>query len=65
LIATRKFAENRPKTMRKLDENGLKTVEVFSGDLGNVARVDTEARELLVNRDGRDVAYGFGEPDER
>jgi exodeoxyribonuclease V alpha subunit len=38
--------------------------EVFNGDLGVVARVDMEAGELLVNFDGRDVAYGFGELDE-
>ncbi len=38
--------------------------EVFNGDLGIVARVDTEAGELLVNFDGREVAYGFAELDE-
>jgi exodeoxyribonuclease V alpha subunit len=38
--------------------------DVFNGDLGIVARIDMEAGELVVNFDGRDVVYGFGELDE-
>jgi exodeoxyribonuclease V alpha subunit len=38
--------------------------EVFNGDLGIVARIDMEAGELVVNFDGREVVYGFGELDE-
>ena len=38
--------------------------EVFNGDLGLVKAVDTEAGELLVDFEGREVAYDFGELDE-
>jgi exodeoxyribonuclease V alpha subunit len=38
--------------------------EVFNGDLGIVARIDMEPGELIVNFDGREVVYGFGELDE-
>ena len=38
--------------------------EVFNGDLGLVRAVDAEAGELVVDFDGREVAYDFGELDE-
>ena len=38
--------------------------EVFNGDLGLVRTIDPEAGELLVDFDGRDVVYDFGELDE-
>ena len=38
--------------------------DVFNGDLGLVAAVDREAGELVVDFDGRQVAYPFGELDE-
>ena len=38
--------------------------EVFNGDLGLVKAVDTEAGELLVDFEGREVAYDFGELEE-
>ena len=38
--------------------------DVFNGDLGIVRRVEVEAGELVVEFDGREVAYGFGELDE-
>src|SRR3954469_16164125 len=38
--------------------------EVFNGDLGLVRRVDMEAGELVVDFEGREVAYDFGELDE-
>ena len=38
--------------------------EVFNGDLGIVSRIDTEASELAVDFEGREVTYGFGELDE-
>ena len=38
--------------------------EVFNGDLGLVRTVDAEAGELVVDFDGREVAYDFGELDE-
>ena len=38
--------------------------EMFNGDLGLVKAVDTEAGELLVDFEGREVAYDFGELDE-
>src|SRR5918994_6251568 len=38
--------------------------EVYNGDLGFVRPVDVEAGEVLVEFDGREVAYGFGEIDE-
>jgi exodeoxyribonuclease V alpha subunit len=38
--------------------------EVYNSDLGVVSRIDMEEGELTVDFDGRDVVYGFGEPDE-
>ena len=38
--------------------------EVFNGDLGLVRAIDAEAGELVVDFDGREVAYDFGELDE-
>jgi exodeoxyribonuclease V alpha subunit len=38
--------------------------DVYNGDLGFVRAVDPEAGEVLVEFDGREVAYGFGELDE-
>ena len=38
--------------------------EVFNGDLGLVTAIDAEAGELVVDFDGREVAYDFGELDE-
>ena len=38
--------------------------DVYNGDLGIVSRIDTEESELVVDYDGRKVAYGFGELDE-
>ena len=37
---------------------------VYNGDLGVVARMDMEEGELVVDFEGREVAYGFGELDE-
>ena len=38
--------------------------EVFNGDLGLVKAIDAEAGELVVDFDGREVPYDFGELDE-
>jgi exodeoxyribonuclease V alpha subunit len=38
--------------------------DVYNGDLGFIRSVDAEAGEVLVEFDGREVAYGFGELDE-
>jgi exodeoxyribonuclease V alpha subunit len=38
--------------------------EVFNGDIGFVAAIDADANEVMINFDGRTVAYGFGELDE-
>ena len=38
--------------------------EVYNGDLGLVAAIDPEAGELVVDFEGREVAYDFGELDE-
>ncbi|MFQ3591692.1 MAG: ATP-dependent RecD-like DNA helicase [Gemmataceae bacterium] len=38
--------------------------EVFNGDLGRIARIDTAQREVIVNFDGREIVYDFGELDE-
>ncbi|MCD8325175.1 MAG: ATP-dependent RecD-like DNA helicase [Lachnospiraceae bacterium] len=38
--------------------------EVFNGDIGIVARVDTEDGELIVDYDGREVTYDVTELDE-
>jgi exodeoxyribonuclease V alpha subunit len=40
------------------------TKEVFNGDIGLVAAVDETAREIIVDYEGRQVAYDFGELDE-
>ena len=37
--------------------------EVFNGDLGSVARIDDEDGALIVEFDGREVTYPFGELD--
>jgi exodeoxyribonuclease V alpha subunit len=38
--------------------------DVFNGDLGSVTAIDMEEAELLIDFDGRAVAYAFGELDE-
>ena len=38
--------------------------EVYNGDLGFIRNIDTDGGEVLVEFDGREVAYGFGELDE-
>lgn len=38
--------------------------EVYNGDLGVVRSIDTEASEMVIDFDGREVNYGFGELDE-
>jgi exodeoxyribonuclease V alpha subunit len=38
--------------------------EVYNGDLGIVRRIDLEDGELVVDYEGREIAYGFGELDE-
>jgi exodeoxyribonuclease V alpha subunit len=37
---------------------------VYNGDLGFIRSIDAEAGEVMVEFDGRQVAYGFGELDE-
>ena len=37
--------------------------EVFNGDLGTVARIDEEEGAVVVDFDGREVAYPLGELD--
>lgn len=38
--------------------------EVFNGDIGQILKIDTEESILLVDYDGREVEYEFGELDE-
>jgi exodeoxyribonuclease V alpha subunit len=38
--------------------------DVFNGDIGRVREIDPAARELVVDFDGRNVVYDFGELDE-
>lgn len=38
--------------------------EVFNGDIGQVARVDPDEREVVVRFDQREVRYDYGELDE-
>jgi len=38
--------------------------EVFNGDIGFVTALDTDANEVIVDFDGREVTYSFGELDE-
>jgi ATP-dependent exoDNAse (exonuclease V) alpha subunit len=35
--------------------------EVYNGDLGVVSRIDMEEGELVVDFDGHEITYGFGE----
>jgi exodeoxyribonuclease V alpha subunit len=35
--------------------------EVYNGDLGFIRSIDAAAGEVMVELDGRQVAYGFGE----
>jgi exodeoxyribonuclease V alpha subunit len=37
--------------------------ETFNGDLGSVIRIDDEEGALIVEFDGREVTYPFGELD--
>ena len=37
--------------------------EVYNGDIGFIAAIDTEEAEITVRFDGRDVAYGLGDLD--
>ena len=38
--------------------------EVYNGDIGRITGIDTEAQELTVLIDGRDIPYGFSDLDE-
>jgi exodeoxyribonuclease V alpha subunit len=38
--------------------------DVYNGDLGMVSAIDPEEAELVVDFEGREVVYGFGELDE-
>jgi exodeoxyribonuclease V alpha subunit len=38
--------------------------EVYNGDLGIIRRIDLEESELIVDFDGREITYDFGELDE-
>ena len=38
--------------------------DVYNGDLGVVRRIDPELSEMVIDFDGREVTYGFGELDE-
>ena len=38
--------------------------EVFNGDIGQIIRIDTVEREVIVRFDQREVAYDYGELDE-
>jgi exodeoxyribonuclease V alpha subunit len=40
------------------------TREVFNGDVGRVSRIHEAERELVIDYDGREVVYDFGELDE-
>ena len=38
--------------------------EVFNGDIGQIVKIDVVEKEVVVNFDGRDVVYDWGELDE-
>ncbi len=38
--------------------------EVYNGDLGFITRIDPDAAEVVIDFEGREVAYDFGELDE-
>jgi exodeoxyribonuclease V alpha subunit len=38
--------------------------EIYNGDIGRIADIDTEAQQVLVSIDGREIPYDFSELDE-
>ncbi len=38
--------------------------DVYNGDLGVIRGIDPETSEMVIDFDGREVTYGFGELDE-
>jgi exodeoxyribonuclease V alpha subunit len=38
--------------------------EVFNGDIGRIARIDTEAQEVTISFDGNEVVYDYSDLDE-
>jgi exodeoxyribonuclease V alpha subunit len=38
--------------------------EVFNGDIGRISAIEWEDKEVMINFDGREVAYGFSDLDE-
>ena len=38
--------------------------EVFNGDLGRIVRIDLEAQEVIIDFDGKQVAYDYSDLDE-
>jgi len=38
--------------------------EVFNGDIGRITSIDHEDQEMIISFDGRDVLYGYTDPDE-
>ncbi len=38
--------------------------DVFNGDIGQIAKIDPDEREVIVRFDQREVIYGYGELDE-
>jgi exodeoxyribonuclease V alpha subunit len=38
--------------------------DVFNGDIGCIAKIDTDEQDVTVTMDGREVVYDFGELDE-
>jgi exodeoxyribonuclease V alpha subunit len=38
--------------------------DVYNGDLGVIRVIDPETSEMVIDFDGREVTYGFGELDE-
>lgn len=69
---------NPPRTVPDVQRHGwtfrlgdkvLQTVnnyqkEVYNGDIGRIASIDTEEQTLIVSYDGRSVSYDFAELDE-
>ncbi len=38
--------------------------EIYNGDIGRILSIDTEAQEIIVSIDNREIPYGFSEMDE-
>ena len=62
--ALRRFGRQYKAGDRVLQVRNNYDKDVFNGDIGQIERIDTESLEVIVNYDGRRVAYAAEELDE-